>query len=73
MNTKKWIPWNGLKKEEEDSGKHVPIHRPLAHDPHQDVSRTLDRFHQDIDRSKPMTRRINTNKGGTSHVCKKTL
>lgn len=50
MNMKKWIPWNWFNKEEEDAGKAVPVRRSQAQARSQDLSGSLSRFHQDIDR-----------------------
>jgi len=50
MNMKKWIPWNWFKNEDEDAGKAVPIQRSLAQFQDHDLSGSLARFHQDVDR-----------------------
>ena len=50
MDMKKWIPWNWFKKEEDEAGKAVPIQRSLARAQNHDLSGSLARFHQDIDR-----------------------
>ena len=50
MSMKKWIPWNWFKKEEEDTGRPVPVQRASADDQLPALSGSLARFHQDIDR-----------------------
>jgi HSP20 family protein len=50
MDVKKWVPWNWFKKEEEDAGKEVPVQRSFARSQNHDLSGSLTRFHQDIDR-----------------------
>lgn len=52
MSVKKWIPWNWFRKEEEDAGKAVPVMRSSVQNPGNglNVSDSLARFHQDIDR-----------------------
>ena len=50
MDMKKWVPWNWFKKEEEDAGKAVPVQLSWAPAQSHDLSGSLARFHQDIDR-----------------------
>jgi HSP20 family protein len=50
MSMKKWIPWNWFKKEEEESGKSVPVRRNRQHDQAPALSGSLVRFQQEIDR-----------------------
>ncbi len=50
MSAKKWIPWNWFKKEEEDTGKAVPVQRAVERDQTPVLGGSLARFHQDIDR-----------------------
>ncbi len=50
MSLKKWIPWNWFKKEEENAGAAVPVHRSAAEEHLPALGGSLARFHQDIDR-----------------------
>ena len=50
MSMRKWIPWNWFKKEEEDTGKPVPVQRASVDDQLPALTRSLARFHQEIDR-----------------------
>ncbi len=50
MSVKKWIPWNWFKKEEEETGKTVPVQRTTEQGQTPVLSSSLAQFHQDIDR-----------------------
>lgn len=50
MTIKKWIPWNWLKKEEEDTGTSVPVQRSSTDIQLPTFRGSLTRFHQQVDR-----------------------
>jgi len=50
MDIKKWIPWNWFKKEEEGSGKTVPVQHEGRQEQAVTLTSPLQQFHQDIDR-----------------------
>lgn len=50
MSIKKLIPWNWFKKEEENTGKPVPVQRASTEDQLPALSGSLTRFHQEINR-----------------------
>lgn len=50
MDIKKWIPWNWFKKEEEGSGKTVPVQHESRQERAATLTNPLQQFHQDIDR-----------------------
>lgn len=50
MSVKKWIPWNWFKKEEEETGKAVPVQRTTEQGQTPVLSSSLAQFHQNIDR-----------------------
>ena len=45
MNTKKWVPWNWFKKEEEQAGRALTVQRQG-----QEPDSPIERFHREIDR-----------------------
>lgn len=50
MDVKKWIPWNWFKKEEETTGKSVPVKHSPTIDQDYALSRSIEQFHKDVDR-----------------------
>ena len=50
MDIKKWVPWNWFKKEEEDTGKMVPVKRENAKEQGGMPAYSRQQFHQEIDR-----------------------
>ena len=50
MGSKKWVPWNWFKKEEEDAGKVVPVKRENAKEQGGMPAYSRQQFHQEIDR-----------------------
>ena len=50
MDLKKWVPWNWFKKEEEDTGKTVPVRREDSHGQSGLLTSPIQQFHHEIDR-----------------------
>jgi HSP20 family protein len=50
MDLKKWVPWNWFKKEEEDTGKTVPVRREDSHGQSGLLASPIQQFHHEIDR-----------------------
>jgi HSP20 family protein len=50
MEIKKWMPWNWFEKEEEDTGKTVPVRREDAQDQGLAFPMALQHFHREFDR-----------------------
>ena len=50
MSIKKWIPWNWFKKEEEETGKSVPVQRHSTEDQGLVLRNSIEQFHRDFDR-----------------------
>jgi HSP20 family protein len=50
MDVTKWIPWNWFNKEEETSGKAVPVKHTPSKEQDVALSRSIEQFHTEVDR-----------------------